>query len=152
MKNYTTPEIVEIFSELFQKLNEISEKNEKTMEWHRDIQFKIGLNEKHQLDFIWKSDKFCEKHDEFIEKLQQKNNILKEYYSELEEVFYIVICNSSSKTALIKQINLFDKAINSADQAELYYDGDYHKVALLYNFPYEHPLWAVYLAPQKVFR
>lgn len=124
MKNYTD-------SEMQAKLAEI---RETLLKKRSRISEKLDMHDNSIADRYW-----------------EKLLILDRYLDEFDDVIN-VISFSGLNSALFKRKDLFDKAVDSADNVEMSYKGQYHKVVLLYNFPYEKPLWAIYLGPQKVFQ
>lgn len=63
------------------------------------------------------------------------------FLSELEDVEDFM-----EEGVILLQRNSFEKKLRDADESEIEYDGEFCKVAVIYNYPFNNGQWIIYTA------
>lgn len=97
-----------------------------TLEIRRVLESKVKKLEKIALNW--------EKNPEMSAKAER-------FLSELEDVEDFM-----EEGVILLQRNSFEKKLRDADESEIEYDGEFCKVAVIYNYPFNNGQWIIYTA------
>jgi len=76
------------------------------------------------------------------EKNPEKSAKAERFLTELEEINDFL----GEESVVLLQKNSFEKKLRDADESEIEYDGEFCKVAVIYNYPYNNGQWILYTA------